>query len=279
MKFTKSIIPVVLILVFACFAMNPVFAEISVEIEPKTDVHVGDTVTITVTPSNDDIVDWYPVLIYVPIPDGLGYVSHVVPDKVLQNYDAGTGIWDVNRMRHDERGHLKYLVITTKVLPEAAGKDITATARFQQLNREINGQDITSDQPRARSDTIYTIIPEIPPDPDDEENKTGNPGEGGNTTGNTTGNSIGNGTNNQNALITSLGNTRITDAMKNFTAGQTNDPLLNLRKSGGGGNGKTYEVSKDSSQDQDSLTNYMLAVLLIIALLVAGYFYEIRRNE
>lgn len=158
MRVIKSLIPALLMFVIAFFAMGSAFAEISVEMEPKTNLHVGDTVTITVTASNDMIFDWYPVKVYAPIPNGLQYVSHVIPDKVLQNYDPGSGIWDVNRMRHDERGHLKTLIITCKVLPEAAGERITATARFQQVCIELNGKNITGDQAPARSEDGYVDL-------------------------------------------------------------------------------------------------------------------------
>ncbi len=66
------------------------------------------------------------VIVYVPIPDGLEYKSHIVPNRTRQDYDPDTGIWNVNNMRHDEKGLMKVLIITTKVSPEAAGKNLTA---------------------------------------------------------------------------------------------------------------------------------------------------------
>ncbi|HEX3013864.1 MAG TPA: chitobiase/beta-hexosaminidase C-terminal domain-containing protein [Methanobacterium sp.] len=106
----------------------------------QTTAHVNDTVLITVTANNNGLVNWSPVKIYAPIPDGLQYVSHIVPDMVRQDYNPLTGIWDVNRIRSDERGLLKTLVIVVKVKPEAAGKTLTATAKFDTL--VLEGYDV-----------------------------------------------------------------------------------------------------------------------------------------
>lgn len=154
MKAMKLIIQLLLMFVLVFSIMAPSFAAaIYVEVNPTT-AKVGDTVTITVTVNNDYIVDLCPVTVYAPIPEGLQYMSHVVPDKTRQDYDPGSGIWDVNRMRHEERGLLKTLIITTKVMPSAAGKTLTTTARFDRLVIESTGTDITNRQPPARPDVL-----------------------------------------------------------------------------------------------------------------------------
>ncbi|MFA0833942.1 PKD domain-containing protein [Methanobacterium formicicum] len=147
MKSEKTLISVIVLLAIVSstmgFAFAPFSGYLTVEFD-KTTANVGDTITMTVTASNEGLDSWYPVEIYVPIPSGTQYVSHVVPDKTLQNYDPGSGIWNVNRMRHDERGHLKTLIITLKVLPEAAGEPITGTASFQTLMIEGTGEDLVA---------------------------------------------------------------------------------------------------------------------------------------
>lgn len=270
MKAIKFTIQSLIMLILIFSTIGVAFADINVEISPTT-AHVGDIVTITVSASNDDLVDWSPVIIYAPIPDGLKYLSHVVPDRERQDYDIDTGLWDVNRMRHDERGHLKYLIITTKVLPEAAGKQLTATARFQTLIREASGQDITDEVAPARAHTA-TIS-----STNDEDN--GGTGNGtGNGTGSGNGNGVGSGTGNGNNLINSAGNTKLSNIMSNFTNPDSEDnSLLNLQK-GGGGNGKSYEIinaTQNPPTTQD--TSYaILAILAVIAIIAYGYFKEMK---
>gem|GEM_PF-5487411 len=41
---------------------------------------VGDTVQILVTITNNGLVDWNPVSLYIPVPNGTQFVSFVVPD-------------------------------------------------------------------------------------------------------------------------------------------------------------------------------------------------------
>ena len=259
MKSIKSIIQFIFMLILVFSLAEPSFADLYVEVTPST-AHVGDIVTITVTASNDGLVNWSPVVIYAPIPDELEYLSHVVPDKQQQNYNYATGIWDVNRMRHDERGHLKTLIITTKVLPEAEGKSIHATARFETLVIEPTGTDVTSNQPPARTDALVVYS---------RDNNTGN--GAGNGTGDGTGS--GNGT----VLGNSTGNDKISNIMGNLTnPGKENNPLINPQGRGGGG--KSYEVFKTTNPTntipQDTLYGIM-AILALLGIIAYGYFKEI----
>lgn len=153
MRVTKSIIPLILLSILVFTAIEPASAGLTVAFN-QTTAHVGDTITIMVTATNDGSSTWHPLKIYISIPQGLQYMSHIVPNRVLQNYDPSTGIWDVNRMSYYGEGQFKQLWITVKVLPEAAGKSLTATARFQTLVIEETGQDITSQQAPARSATV-----------------------------------------------------------------------------------------------------------------------------
>lgn len=267
----KLIIQLLLVFVLIFSIMEPSFADVTVEVSPTT-AHIGDTVTITVTASNDYLLDFSPVVVYAPIPEGLQYLSHVVPDRQRQDYDPGSGLWDVNRMRHDERGHLKYLIITTKVLPSAAGKQIHASAWFERLVIERTGTDITSEQPQARADTLRISS-------ESEEDTNHGSGNGtGNGTGSGNGNGTGSGTGDGNSLINSVGNTKLSNVMSNFTnPGNEDNPLLNLQK-GGGGNGKSYEIinaTKNSPTSQD--TSYaILAILAVIAIIAYGYYKEMK---
>jgi len=263
MRFIKPIISVMVLLVIVSSSMGFAFAQfsgyLSIEFD-QTTASVGDTVTMTVTASNEGLDSWYPVEVYAPIPSGMQYVSHVVPDKTLQNYDPGSGIWNVNRMRHDERGHLKTLIITLKVLPEAAGESITGTTSFQTLMLEGTGEDLiaSGEVPNSRSATI-TIEPESEPEdpPEDPTVPAGGPGNGpGDGTGNGSGSGVGNGTG-------------------------TGLDLSALTGGGGGNNGQAYEVFNSTApteaDPQDML--YGLAALLLVAVILLGYLYGNKRKQ
>ena len=255
---------------------------LSVQFVPTT-AHVNDTVQIIITATNNGLVDWCPLTIYAPVPDGLQFISFVVPGRNLQNYNPSTGIWDVYRMRHIERGQQKTAIITAKVLPSAAGKPIVATAQFRTLVLEGYGVHMEHSYAvsRTRPDTLTVI--------DDSSSSIGNNTNGtttGNNTGNKTGNktddSNGNKTGNDNDLVNSLGNALNGSVLTNLNQANDNTPIKNLQTGGGSGGGKgekLYEISKIPPISSNDLISYIIAVLLIIGLIVTGYFYGIKRDE
>lgn len=251
----------------------------------QSTAHAGDTVTITVTANNDGMVDWCPLKISAPIPSGLQFLSFVIPDKNLQNYNYTTGIWDVYRMKHIERGQLKYLIITAKVKPGTEGKKITATARFQTLIAEGYGVDVIAlgIAPKPRSDTL-TILSKNSTESGNGNGKGNGTGSGnGNGDDTGSGNGKGNGDGSGTDPTNILGNAQIANAVGNFTESEKNNPLQNLQTGGGGGSGKNqkaYEVTMNNTRTPtNSIGMYILAILLIIGLLAAGYFYGIKRDE
>ncbi len=129
---------------------------LTVVVNPTT-AHVNDTVQFIVTVTNTGLVDWSSLKIYIPIPKGLQFVSFVVPDEILQNYDPSTGIYDLYRMQHYGRGQQKTAILTLKVLPEAAGKTLDITARFQQMVLEGYGIDMASKVQSARSNSLVIM--------------------------------------------------------------------------------------------------------------------------
>ncbi len=136
--------------------------------------HVRDTVQILVTITNTGLVDWCPVSVYLPVPNGTKFVSFVVPDKYLQNYDPASDVWDIYRMRYVERGQQRTGILTVEVLPEAAGKTLSVMAKFNQLVLEGYGIDMALQDPLERSVGITVL-------------------SGGNFSGNGTGPILGNG--------------------------------------------------------------------------------------
>lgn len=275
-KFTIALLGLILLLslIGSASASN---SYITAQFTPNT-ANVGDTVTLTVDAYNEgwygQIFDAYPVVVSIQHTSGLEILSFVAYDKVLQNYDESTGIWDVNRMRHDERGKWKELIITYKVLPSAAGKQLTATAKFKQFTEEGSFPSIDLASSIKSSKDTLTIS--------NRDNKTDDTGTGtgtgnGNGNGNGTGSGNGNGNGNGNSLIDASGNSKLASAIGNLTSSNKNSPLKNLQGGGGGGSGKAYEVTTTPQKTNPDYL-YILVALLLIGLILAGYFYGVRRE-
>lgn len=271
MKFKKSVISMFLVctLVFSIMgSASATYGALSVEISPSN-ANVGDTVTIYVSVENDDIKDWENVKLYVPIPEGLQFESFVVPDKTVQDYSSSTGVWNAIQMKWTGRGHQKELIITTKVLPEAAGKKLTARASFISLTSvALNGTTLdevaSSGAPHAFNLPSVMISGNyIPPKNDTNDTKNDTKDPPGDGPGLGTGNGAGLGSGSGNGV-----------GYGNMTAANGN----NLLTGGGGGNGKAYQVYKNPKKTQDPLAIYIIAILLIIGLLALGYFYGIKKE-
>jgi len=261
---------------------------LSVGVSQST-VHVNDTVQIVVTATNTGLVDWCPLKIFMPVPSDTQFVSFVVPDRNLQNYDPGTGIWDVYRMRHIERGQQKTAILTVKILDSAAGKTLPVVANFNQLVLEGYGVDYTSNVAAARSTSIQ-VLP--------INNGTGTNGNNGKGDNGTTGNGIdgtngtktnnGDGDNDTNGNdknpISVIGDKINSHIITNMTQSSDNNPSKSLQSGGSGGGGganpqKAFEIDKVSPVSKDDTFSYLIAVLLIIGMIVAGYYYGIKRED
>lgn len=244
----------------------------------KQTVHVNDTVQIVVTATNTGLVDWCPLKIYMPVPSDTQFVSFVVPDKNLQNYDPATGIWNVYRMRYKERGQQKTAILTVKILDSAAGKTLPVVSNFNQLVLEGYGVDMVGEVPSARSSSIH-VLP--------ISNGTGKPPGGGDGTGdpgkhpgNGDDNTIGNGKN----PTTVVGNTINSNILTNRTQSQDKSMTKSLESGGAAGGGgsnqqKSFEIDKVPPISKDDMISYLIAVLLIIGMIVAGYYYGIKKED
>lgn len=268
MKIIKSIIPIAILFILIFSTMNAVSAPnvyISVSVSPTT-AHVGDTVDITITVYNGELVDLNTVKVYVPLPDGLDYRSHIAPNKTRQEYDPDTGIWNVNNLRHDEKGYMKVLIITTKVSPEARGQNLTVTARFASVLKGRDNIDITNLIPPARAQ--IATISAFDKDEDDGEGDGNGTGNGnGNGTGNGNGNGTGKGNGTGDDLINLKGNLNGT----NLKGINGIEALQNLEKGGGGGgNKKAYEIKNSTNQNNSTSQNTIYGILaaLCISILI-----------
>lgn len=306
MKLIKSVILLVPMLILTFLVIGTTYADYVVTSDPipgfggvlsaslnETTLHVGDTVALTIHPQNYRDSDWENILIYAPIPEGFKYLSHVVPNRTMQDYRPSTGIWNVQQMLHGGRGADKELIITLKVLPEAVGTHVIYSAHTIKFKSLISvyptGENCNPDyydvvasnqapgNPRA---ITVTVLPASKDNGNGNGNGNGTGNGKGNGTGNGTGNGKGNGNGGGNDLVDNLGNTKLANVVGNLTASEKDNPLKNLQTGGGGGNGKAHEVSITTPPNQDtSIAMYILAALLIIGLVVAGYFYGIKRDE
>ncbi len=253
------------------YPMNPILLfSYGLNINAPETAKVNDTIQIMVTATNTGLVDWCPLKIYMPLPPNTQFVSFVVPDRNLQNYNPSTGIWDVYRMRYIERGQQKTAILTVKILDSAAGKKLPVVTRFNQLVLEGYGIDVT-DLTFARSASIYV------------KPLDSGPGKDGNTTGNTNGKDpTGNETENGPNHIKIPGDKFNSNIIQNLTPSSDNNPSKSLQSggaSGGNENPKAYEIDQVPPISKDDLPSYLIAVLLIIGMIVAGYYYGMKKED
>jgi hypothetical protein len=247
---------------------------LSVSVSQST-VHVNDTVQISVTAENNGLVDWCPLKIYMPVPSDTQFVSFVVPDKNLQNYNPTTGIWDVYRMRHSERGREKTAILTVKILDSAAGKTLPVVSNFNQLVLEGYGVDYTGNVPAARSTSI-TVLPinngTVPPGDDNQTNSS----KDGTKTG------IGDDNTNDNGQspTTMAGNKVNSNILTNLTSSTDKSLSKSLESGGsGGGDAKAFQIDQVSPISKDDKVSYLIVVILMIGMIVAGYYYGIKKED
>ncbi len=250
---------------------------LTIQVSQST-VHVNDTVEIVVTATNTGLVDWCPLKIYMPVPPGTEFVSFVAPNKNLQNYDPITGIWDVYRMRHYERGQQKTGILTVKVTDSAAGKTLPVVASFYQLVLEGYGVDMVGNVPSARSTSI-TVLPIIGSGKDGDDPGNTNGDNPGNTTGtDPNGKSTGNGQD----KTTVNGNLIKSNILTNLTQSSDKSPSKSLQEGGGGGGGNTqkaFQIDQIAPLSKNDTLSYLIAVFLILGMIVAGYYYGIKRDD
>ena len=260
---------------------------LSVKLNPTT-LHVNDTVQIIITATNTGLVDWGNLTIYAPVPAGLQFISFEAPGLTMQNYNPTTGIWNVYQMRDFNRGQQKTGIITAKVLPSAVGQTINATAKFNSLNLEIYNINMVSDYPGdvpvAKSSTAIVAEGISGAGPGGSlGGGTGGGGSGIAGSGNNTNSSgIGNNNGNGTSPATNFGNSILTKYVGNLTQSyNSNNPLASLQTIGGGSksNNKAYEINKIQPQtNSDSLGN-TFAIVLVIGMIAAGIYLELRKSQ
>lgn len=104
-------------------------ADISVSFDKST-ANVGEQVIMIVTITNTGPGDLTNINVSAPIPAGLKFMT-ATTGTTKNLYNSSTGIWQVDNLKlSSKEGGKKTLNITMEVLPELAGKTITANASY-----------------------------------------------------------------------------------------------------------------------------------------------------
>lgn len=283
MRNIKPFLTVIMTFFIVCSSSGIVIADssgfLTVQFN-KQSVNVGDQVQITVTAYNTGTVGWNNVIVSIPVPDGLKYLTHYTTVSKA-DYSPFSGSWSVGNMRHDSNGKTKTLYISFIVLPSAEGKTVRTTGHFSSITLETTQAQFASHVSSASPDTLKVQINET-----ETGNTTGNgTGNGigtGNGTGNGagTGNSTGNGTAVYEELFGKITNSNVVSIGTSQL--DKSNALQNSNGGGGGGKGSNknaYEVTKDNTEPQQTPSNLwqaLIAGLIICGLIVFGYFKGIR---
>ncbi len=117
------------LLVFATAGSAFAGADISVSFDKST-ANVGDQVIMIVTLTNTGPGDLTNINVSAPIPAGMKFMT-ATTGTTKNLYNSSTGIWQVDNLKlSSKEGGKKTLNITMEVLPELAGKTITANATY-----------------------------------------------------------------------------------------------------------------------------------------------------
>ncbi len=252
---------ILLTLIFSIFGTS--FAEdypgasISVSVDKNT-VNVGETVQMTVTATNTGVnCSLTNMLVHISL-SGLKFssASYSGGDS-SKGYQPGSSSWPLGNIRVGKKGDpSKTLVLSLIAPPEMAGKSAALSARFKLPlnfyydNLGTNYQDFYPSVSQA-SATVYV-------NPESQGTGTGTgTGGGGDSTG---------------SGATSAGdsNTLSGAAKKIQQAGS--DGLAGTE-----GSGQAYELKLPEKQEEASPYSYLAGIILIIGLVVGGYFYGIKR--
>ncbi|MDO8870149.1 MAG: hypothetical protein Q7V10_05300 [Methanobacteriaceae archaeon] len=270
----KPFLTVILTFFIVCSSSGIAFADssgvLTVQFN-KQSVNVGDQVQITVNAYNTGTVGWNNVIVSLPVPDGLKYLSHYTSVSKA-DYSSSSGSWVVGNMRHDSNGKTKTIYISFEVLPSAEGKTVRANGHFNSITLETTQAQFASHVSSASPDTLKVKI---------NKNETGNGTGNGTGSGNGAGNGTGNGTASFYEEI--FGN--IVKSDNTTGIGNNLEYKANILQSSGGGEGQegknAYEVTKENTEPQQTPSNLLQALiagLIICGLIVFGYFKGIRGN-
>lgn len=257
MNVVKTTISIILMFFLVFLTAGSAFADANIGVTfDKDTAKVGEQVNLIVTITNTGPDDLNNIFVSVPFPSGLKYVMHTT-GTTRNLYDTSTGVWDVNNLRlTSQGGGVKKLTITAEVLPELAGKTLTATASYISVS--------VGDPPvplPLKSATSGVLIISSNSASNSTTNETESTGSSVSSTTESTTPVVQSTTSNPNAPVSNIGD---------FNA------LQNLNQ---GPKGQAYEVFNSSDQPTPSNATYAIVVLGgLVILVIVGYFMGMRNK-
>ncbi|AUB61060.1 hypothetical protein BK009_10455 [Methanobacterium subterraneum] len=210
---------------------------------------VGEQISLTVAITNTGPGDLSDITISAPLPSGLKFMSSAT-GTTKNLYDVSTGVWQVDNLRMTSKdGGKKTLTVTAEVLPEAAGRTLTANGAFLSVTNSSGQLPLKSAQSQIK---IKSTTVEI----ENGENNT-------ETTGSTV----------TKVPITTVNPSKtslVVDKLKeNNTSG--NNPL-NLPQQTPPKSYEVFNSTKDSENNDVPTSTYAVVALVGIGvLIVVGY--------
>jgi len=264
MKNLRSILTVTLTIIAMLVLMGASFAEdypgasISVSLDKNT-ANVGDTVYMTVTATNTGVnCTLTNVVVYISKGELKVLSASYSGDNPSRGYQPASSSWPLGNIRPGKKvGPYKTLVLGLQVPPEMAGKTITLSARFK-LPLNFYYDNLGTNYQKYYPSVIQASAT-ISVNPEGQGSGNGATGGGGSSAGN-------------GATSAGDGDPLAGAAQKIQEAGSDGigDGLT-------GSDGQAYELNLPENEEEASPYSYLAGILIIVVLVVFGYFYGIKR--
>jgi uncharacterized repeat protein (TIGR01451 family) len=259
MNVVKTTISIILMFFLVFLTAGSAFADANIGVTfDKDTAKVGEQVNLIVTITNTGPDDLNNIFVSVPFPSGLKYVMHTT-GTTRNLYDTSTGVWDVNNLRlTSQGGGVKKLTITAEVLPELAGKTLTATASYI----SVSAGDPPVPLPlKSATSGVLIISSDSNGGSNSSNNETGSKESTTSSTTKSTSHTVQNGTSNPNSSIDNFGDFNALQGLNQAPKGQA------------------YEVFNSTDQTTPSNATYAIVVLGgLVILVIVGYFMGMRNK-
>lgn len=248
MNLGKLTLAILMSFIFIASTAGCAFAGANIVVSFDTSsAEVGEQISMVVIITNTGPGDLSDIIVSAPLPSGLKFMSSAT-GTTKNLYDVSTGVWQVDNLRMTSQGGgKKTLTVTAEVLPEAAGKTLTANVAFLGVTNDSGQLPLKSAQSqiKIKSNTVET---------DTEKNNTETTGTAVTTVSTTT-----------NPSTASL----VDKLKENNTSG--NNPL-NLPQQTPPKSYEVFNSTKDSeNNDVSTSTSAVVALVGIGVLIVVGY--------